>query len=149
MIWDANKTYALLLFPLVVGVGIFFFLKQERSVPETIVRIGDREWLVEKVASPESRAKGLSDRDTLCPDCAMLFRFDTEGAYGFWMKDMRFPIDIAWIREGKIVHIERRVPADFKGTMTPRVPADTVLETNAGDLDDTPTGAEVIIRENL
>lgn len=149
MIWDANKTYALLLLPLVVGIGFFFFLKQEKAVPETIVRIGDREWLVETVASPESRANGLSDRDTLCPDCAMLFRFDTEGTYGFWMKDMRFPIDIAWIREGKIVHVERHVPADFSGVMTPEESADTVLETNAGDLDEVPTGAEVIVQENL
>jgi len=147
MIWDANKTYALLLLPLVVGIGIFFFLKQEGVVPGTVVRIGDREWRVEVAKSPAARAKGLSDRDALCPGCAMLFKFDTEGTYGFWMKDMQFPIDIAWIRGGKIVHIERRVPADFAGTMTPSVPADRVLETNAGDLDDIPTGVEVVIQE--
>ncbi|MBP9751462.1 MAG: DUF192 domain-containing protein [Candidatus Moranbacteria bacterium] len=149
MIWDANKTYALLLFPLVVGIGIFFFLKQEKTVPETVVRIGDREWRTETVFTPESRAKGLSDRDTLCPDCAMLFRFGAEGTHGFWMKDMRFPIDIAWIRDGRIVHVERHVPADFKGVMTPPIPADTVLETNAGNLDDITTGAEVVVQENL
>lgn len=142
MIWDANKAYALLLLPLAVAVGLFF-LSNRGADPDPSLRIGDREWRVEVADTAELRAKGLSDRDLLCRDCAMVFRFDTEGRYGFWMKGMRFPIDIAWIREGRIAHIERRVPADFAGIMTPEAPADTVIETNAGDLDAVPVGAEV------
>lgn len=40
----------------------------------------------------------------------MLFVFDVPGKYGFWMKDMRFPIDMVWIsQDGTVVHIEREV----------------------------------------
>ncbi len=36
----------------------------------------------------------------------MLFVFDSAGLYGIWMKNMRFPIDIAWADEAKaIIHI--------------------------------------------
>jgi uncharacterized membrane protein (UPF0127 family) len=146
MTWDANKTYALLLLPLVIAAGLFF-LSKSGADPESSVRIGDREWRMEVADTAELRAKGLSGRDSLCADCAMLFIFDTEGSYGFWMKEMRIPIDIAWISKGKIVHVERRVPADFGGIMTPEVPADMVLETNAGDLDPVPIGADAIIRK--
>ena len=146
MIWDANKTYALLLLPLFVASAIFL-LNRGDEVSGPTIRIGDREWRAEIADTDVSRAKGLSDRDTLCAECAMLFRFDAEGTYGFWMKGMRFPIDIAWIRKGVIVHIERHVPADFEGIMTPSTPADTVLETNAGDLDDVLTGADATFHE--
>lgn len=147
MMWDTNKVYAFVFLPLLIAVGLFFFMKHPTDTrSETVIRIGDREWRAEVAATGATRAKGLSDRDSICPDCAMLFRFGTEGSYGFWMKGMLFPIDIAWIRSGTIVHIERDVPKDFRGVMTPEPPADTVLETNAGDLRDVSVGAEVSIR---
>lgn len=64
----------------------------------------------EVASTPQSRAKGLSGRSHLDPDEGMLFVFEEEGQYGFWMKDMKFPIDIVWINEeGIVVHIERHV----------------------------------------
>lgn len=42
-------------------------------------------------------AKGLSGRPCILADQAMLFAFTQEGQYRFWMKDMKFPIDIIWI----------------------------------------------------
>jgi uncharacterized protein len=41
----------------------------------------------------------------------MLFIFESPQKYSFWMKDMKFPIDIIWIDSaGKIVHIEKNLP---------------------------------------
>ena len=41
----------------------------------------------------------------------MLFVFDTQGEQTFWMKDMKFPIDIIWIDSNKtVVHIEHNLP---------------------------------------
>ncbi|MFA6341035.1 MAG: DUF192 domain-containing protein, partial [Candidatus Paceibacterota bacterium] len=42
------------------------------------------------------RSLGLSGRRSLKDDEGMLFIFDKVGNYGFWMKDMLFPIDIIW-----------------------------------------------------
>jgi uncharacterized membrane protein (UPF0127 family) len=53
------------------------------------------------------------------------------------MKDMRFPLDIVWIRDGRIVKIEKHAPP-----LTPAGPeriytatADLVLEVPAGFAD--------------
>jgi uncharacterized protein len=40
----------------------------------------------------------------------MLFSFSQPGYYRFWMKDMKFPIDIIWISpDHKVAGIERDV----------------------------------------
>lgn len=82
---------------------------------------------------------GLSYRERLKSDAGMLFVFDRPHIREFWMKDMRFPIDIIWIRDDVIVGIEHDVPAPKAETDygdLPRyyssVPVDEVLEINAG-----------------
>jgi len=50
---------------------------------------------------------------------------------------MRFPLDIVWIDNDTIVHIEKNVQPDFAGIITPSENADTVLEINAGVADKT------------
>ncbi len=63
---------------------------------------------VEVVDTSRSRALGLSGRKGLGDDEGMLFVFEAPGRYGFWMKDMLFPLDIIWINQnGVVVHIER------------------------------------------
>lgn len=76
----------------------------------------------EVVDTPQSRAQGLSGRASLAQDEAMLFVFDHPGKYGFWMKDMLFPIDIVWISEdGIVVHVEHNVsPSSYFTTNPPQ-----------------------------
>ena len=58
-------------------------------------------------ATDEQRTKGLSVKDRLAENEAMLFVFDNEAEHTFWMKNMKFPIDIIWIDTDKtVVHIE-------------------------------------------
>lgn len=70
----------------------------------------------------KERVQGLSGRTGLKEDEGLLFVFEKEGFHGFWMKDMLFPIDIAWVdKNKKIVHIEHSVseksyPKIFTGT---------------------------------
>jgi hypothetical protein len=52
---------------------------------------------------------------------------------GFWMPDMHFDIDILWIRDGRIVHVESAVSKDDpERVYRPNEPADTVLELPSG-----------------
>jgi len=61
-------------------------------------------------ATDEQRTKGLSVKDRLDENEAMLFVFDYEAQHTFWMKNMKFPIDIIWIDSDKtVVYIERNV----------------------------------------
>ncbi len=84
--------------------------------------------------SGEERMQGLSGRAGLAPDEGMLFIFEKEGKYSFWMKDMRFSIDIVWISNaGEIVDIHEAVPPEsYPTTFTAREPARYVLELPAG-----------------
>ena len=64
----------------------------------------------EVVDTPEEKAQGLSDRPCIEADRGMLFVFDKPGQYPFWMKDMKFPIDIVWISsDKKVVKVEANV----------------------------------------
>lgn len=90
-------------------------------------------------AKASDRKKGLGGRDTLALNQGLLFVFDTKGPYVFWMKDMKFAIDIIWMDENKrIVDIYGSVPQEPKKSDSqlirykPRGDALYVLETNAG-----------------
>ena len=81
--------------------------------------------------------KGLAIYNSLPQDKGMLFPFETAGYYAFWMKDMKFSIDIIYIRGNKIVDIFKSVPVQKAGeemppTVKPKDKADMVLEINAG-----------------
>lgn len=89
-----------------------------------------------------SRTQGLSGRSGLALDEGMLFVFDYSGKYGFWMKDMLFPIDMVWINEdGVVVHVVRNAtPESYFGHNPPEtfvnVPdAKYVLEVASGQAD--------------
>jgi uncharacterized membrane protein (UPF0127 family) len=68
---------------------------------------------------------------------AMLFVFEESAKHSFWMKDMKFPIDIIWLdSDGKVIHIEKRLePCTSVFTCTsynPSRDSQFVLETVAG-----------------
>lgn len=91
----------------------------------------------EVVDTPASRELGLSYRWVLSEKGGMLFVFERAGKYGFWMKDMHFPIDILWLSEtGLVVHIvEQAKPEDYpEKTYINTVDARYVLELKAGSV---------------
>lgn len=95
------------------------------------VEIDGHKFQSEIVETNETRTRGLGGRDNLCLNCAMLFIFPAKGDYGFWMKDMRFDLDIIWIADGKIVYIARNFSHESLDTINPKIPADRVLEINS------------------
>ncbi len=92
---------------------------------------------LEVALTNEETNRGLSGRDTLPEDQGMLFIFDTPDRYSFWMKGMRFPLDIIWIGDDfRIVDMTRGVSEySFPETFRPKFPVKYVLEVNAGWLD--------------
>lgn len=91
---------------------------------------------VEVADTDAKKELGLGKRDGMPADHGMYFPFGAAQYWIFWMKDMRFPIDIVWFRDGKVVDVSASVPVDPAGTplktYTPSDPADAVLELNAG-----------------
>jgi hypothetical protein len=93
--------------------------------------------LVADVASTgEQRSKGLAVKDTLAENESMLFYFPKANEYSFWMKDMKFPIDIIWLDTNRTVfHIEHSLEPcgpDECPQYRPIGKAQYVLETVAG-----------------
>lgn len=91
--------------------------------------------IVSEVADTKaSRELGLSGRNGLRNNEGMLFVFESFGRYGFWMKDMNFPIDMVWINQnGIVVKIEPNLsPSSYPNTFINEAPAMYVLELGDG-----------------
>lgn len=111
------------------------------------IKIRDITFRVELADTPEKKIQGLSGKASLSENNGMLFLFEKADIYSFWMKDMRFPIDIIWIDENfKIVGIVKNInPNSFPQTFQPQTPIQYVLEVNAGfsDRNNIVTGDQV------
>lgn len=104
------------------------------SASSTSLQLKGRTIRVMFVDTPETRAKGLSGRLGLTDEEGMLFVFDEEGKYSFWMKGMLFSIDILWIStDGTIVDIAPNVSPDtYPKSFISQENARYVLELRAG-----------------
>ncbi len=112
---------------------IFFFVFKPSQAPvEASVSLGDTTIGVEVVKTFGERALGLSGRENL--KGGMWFVFPEADYYSFWMKDMKFPIDIIWVSDDfEIVDIKENVsPDSFPKAFRPRAKASFVLEVSAG-----------------
>jgi len=89
----------------------------------------------EVARSLSEKSQGLSGRECLAKDAAMLFPYDTAGEYCFWMKDMKFAIDMVWLdADKKIVTIKSNAtPESYpKESFCPDKPAQYIVEVQAG-----------------
>lgn len=91
----------------------------------------------ELALSPAEQERGLSFRDTIHRDTAMLFPMLPPRTASFWMKDTRAALDMIFIRtDGRIAMIARKVkPLDLKPVST-GTPVAGVLELAGGRADE-------------
>lgn len=142
-----NKLFIIFGVILVIFVGVIFFqfrgktnTKTDNNITATTnatAKIGNRTFKVEVVDTPQKQQQGLSGRNSLDQDSGMLFIFDKADYHNFWMKNMKFPIDIIFIKGDKIVSIEKsaKPPASTEETLPiyrSEGQVDKVLEINAG-----------------
>ncbi|MDX9913353.1 MAG: DUF192 domain-containing protein [Candidatus Moranbacteria bacterium] len=127
------------------GVFYFFEIEKDKNIEDNIVSLGSCDINIEAVSTEELMKKGLSDRDSLCENCGMLFVFGEEEHHFFWMKDMRFPIDIIWLRDNKVVDISQDISHKSKNSHSSKEKVDKVLELNANAV----TRCEIEIGDKL
>lgn len=84
--------------------------------------------------TPQTRSQGLSDQAGLTDHEAMLFIHDQPEISCFWMKDMRFAIDILWFdASGTLIYEKLHAdPASYPESYCPPVAATHVVEVRAG-----------------
>ena len=105
--------------------------------PVHTIHIGGMDVHVTIAQTESERERGLGGRIGLKSDEGMLFVFPKDGLYAFWMKDMRFAIDIIWISaKGVVVHVAENVSPDtYPASFGTQSPARYVLEVPAGFVD--------------
>ncbi len=83
--------------------------------------------------TPSSREHGLSGYSSIASDQGMLFIFPRAGSVSFWMKDMKFPLDIVWINAHRtVVGITENIsPDSYPHTFISPGDVQFVLEINA------------------
>ncbi len=130
------------LIAVLIIIVLFFILgllpgkKDLNNYKTTAVSIGNTTINAEIADTNTTRTLGLSGRDSLEEGNGMLFVFPTADKHGFWMKNMKFSIDIVWADENKIIFIEKSVsPTTFPKIFSPLQPSRFTLELPAGFCD--------------
>lgn len=136
-----EKIKTILSFVLIFGIVIFGYIYTTSSRihqfvdDQQIVIAGPNNFQVTATVahSEKRREQGLSGTTTLQEKTGMFFVFDHSDTYGFWMKDMLYPIDIVWLDSNwRIIHIEEAVtPQSFPEVFKPMTPALYVIELPA------------------
>jgi len=97
---------------------------------------GKYEFDVEVAKTDEQRRTGLMYRDSLLEGHGMLFLFDKSSRLSFWMKNVKFSIDIVFIgADGKVLNVASEVPPCSKEPCAHYLSvgkAQYVLELNSG-----------------
>jgi len=110
---------------------------------------------VEVATSGEQQARGLGYRDALERDRGMLFVYPEARPVTFWMKGMRFPLDMVWIgADRRVVSVTADIPPQPGASdaelrrYAPAASVQYVLELNAGAAAELglSTGTEIAIR---
>ncbi|MGF1613501.1 MAG: DUF192 domain-containing protein [Gammaproteobacteria bacterium] len=98
------------------------------------LRVGEASFNVAVASTGQERMRGLSGVCPMAANEGLYFVFPAPGLLPFWMKDMRFPLDIVWIdAQHRVIHIRDNVaPETFPAVFAAEQPARYVLEINAG-----------------
>ena len=120
-----------------VLVSLIFYIPHERGPSVTV---GDVRYSVLLADTLALQIKGLSGHPGLDENEGMLFVFEDSIERSFWMKDMKFDLDLIWISNNKVIEITQNVlkpkqdtPDNRLQTYTSQDDIDMVLEVNAGD----------------
>lgn len=128
-----------------LGSFIYSIGSSKTGSPKTM-RINEVNLSIAVADTDAERQQGLSGRTAgpgdplglgLGENEALLFIFDRPGYHSFWMKDMNFSIDVAWLdKNKKIVHIENDIgPETYPEAFSSPYQSLYVIETPAGFLE--------------
>lgn len=125
---------------LILGAAVVIFLLLLLltfilSRKSTKVTVGGQTFSVKVAKTDKEKQVGLSETKKLDKNKGMLFIFDNPDYYAFWMKNMKFPIDIIYINGDKVTYVVHSAPAPTGSNLPiyqPNEKSDKVLEINSG-----------------
>jgi uncharacterized membrane protein (UPF0127 family) len=118
---------------LIIFIVVLLLLAAARLIPVKPLLINNNVLYAEVASTPRQRAQGLQKREYLAPNKGMLFCFEREDYYAFWMHNTPLALDIAFLgSDKKIVDIQHMKPLDPEPRYLPKNKAKYALEVNAG-----------------
>ena len=131
---SASRAALLLILLLAIVACVIGLVNTKNIKTIPTAQLGNQLFQLEVADTELAREQGLGGRQPLSRDSGMLFVFESSGTHCFWMKDMRFSIDMLWINAGKkVTHIEKSVsPSTYPYSFCPTEPSLYVLEVPAG-----------------
>jgi uncharacterized protein len=99
---------------------------------DAVLTAGDHHYDLEMATTTAQQELGLGDRASLPLGHGMLFVFASSAEHCFWMKDMRFALDIIWLTpHDKVVLVEAHLlPKSYPSAYC--AVSEDVVELNAG-----------------
>jgi uncharacterized membrane protein (UPF0127 family) len=125
------------------AICVFIFLlaaccsskESDSSLPVTQMTVAGQNFNVEIATSFHDQEVGLMHRDHLDPDHGMIFVMDEPKVQTFWNHDVHFPLDLIFLSpDGTVVSLKHMDAWSEKNTSSD-VPAQYVIEFNAGTVD--------------
>ena len=134
--------FLILLGGIITYFGYLFIYKINISDSQIKVVINQKEYLLNIAKTDEERSRGLAKFDTIKENEGMLFIFDVPGRYSFYMKDMKFNIDIIFLDQNKkVVDLYKNVkfqdyknPYDYE-TYKPNFNSKYTIELKEGEIE--------------
>lgn len=103
------------------------------TLPAVKMQIGSKNFEIEVAATRRDEEKGLMRRDSMADDHGMIFVLTEEKVVNFWMKDVRFNLDILFLdHSGNIVSIHQMKAYDDRNYTSSDEPAKYAIELNSG-----------------
>lgn len=131
------KNIFLIISPILIIIAIILIWRLFCYLPSpnyVKIKIKNIDYKIELSKTTAQKSKGLSERETLCQNCGMLFIFGFETNLPFWMKNTLIPLDMIWLdKDGKIVDIQTANETNSTKIYQNKTPAQYVLELNAND----------------
>jgi uncharacterized membrane protein (UPF0127 family) len=99
---------------------------------DAVLIVGSRQYYLQLAVTPAQQALGLGDRAKLPLDDGMLFVYHSSGTRCFWMKGMRFALDMIWLAQtDEVVSVQPDVsPKSYPSAYCTL--AQDVIELDAG-----------------
>lgn len=94
-----------------VAIGTYFYIDSQpdpstKTMSKISAEIGNQTFSLYAPTGDEELQRGLAAFNEIGPTEGMIFRGLPVGVQTFWMKDMKFDIDILWVnKDNEVIHI--------------------------------------------
>lgn len=140
------KTFLWIAAVIVVGLALYlsFFASRISGNKTLTVPTSGKKYSLRVADTPELRSQGLSGTDSLPINEGMLFVFKQENHACFWMKGMKYSLDMVWLDQNKkVVNLQANIsPSTYpdQNFCSRYKKALYVIELNAGEIENSRIG---------